>query len=822
MTDSFNPLENYFQGLTNQSTQSLQQAGNLGQQNDQTQLNNTRALIDRDRKLAESIGQFSQTVLKGLVEKKKEENEEMYAEGLYESFLSGPKPEDLDYVDSEEESLKEAAAQTNNLADKIEESDGNSLLASEVRKEHPWKKYGRYIGDLQKEVSNINVFRRQMEDQLTIDVNGETLSYNELDSIDEYQQWQEVFTKQFLRKFPGVNPQLFGKYIQPGLQKSLQNSAMEWSSIKAKRDKADRTEAAKDQLTAARNTSNFGQVFLDLINTRELTRREGFTLLDELVEERIVNQANINTLKNHSFVHRGFGDTTLGKAFERDFGQFDQKFLAINQQNYQNTVNQRTQFMDQFRTKFEKELRGRGVPFSEDQEQLMREDLINNHNIPKATVDQFFNGYKSKEETDDAQAIEYLNKLRSPSGRGYLIPADLAPYSVAVQNQFADSVASDADLAANYKDFFDNADKVITAAVKDQYDLQEGEIPKGERAGYELRLQRAKASYRERFYKNRRSGEFSADKASAVALSDVQANIKVGTFTKATMDDSPDLDFIAIRNAKAQMQADDQSYKTTVFPGSESSLQELKRYKETRRGGIPQLYYELASDQRGITPWDIADGQLRASGDKDGLVKPEAIKAVEKLDPGVQRLINFRTTPGRQGRAVAQSGDIKWFLDTVASVESESFGGYDAYNLEGRDDGYTAIGSGNSAEDLRFAKPVSQLTLGEIMNLHNQGKLHAVGRYQFIGSTFRSTFDMLQQSGAVDINTVFDSSTQDMFAISQGKRRLGWPGQNSVQGLINEWRGIKFLDRATQERLLQVLRNEPYLSTGALLYGVNQ
>ncbi len=822
MTDSFNPLESYFQGLTNRSTQSLQQAGNQGQQDDQVQLNNTRALIDRDRKLAESIGQFSQTVLKGLVEKKKEENEEMYAEGLYESFLSGPKLEDLDYVDSEEEALKEAAAQTNNLADKVEETDGNSLLASEIRKEHPWKKYGRYIGDIQKEVSNINVFRRQMEDQLTIDVNGETLSYNELDSIDEYQQWQEAFTKQFLRKFPGVNPQLFGKYIQPGLQKSLQTSAVEWSAIKAKRDKADRTEAAKDQLTAARNTSNFGQVFLDLINTRELTRREVVTLLDELVEEGIVTQANINTLKAHPFTHRGLGDTTLGKAFERDFGQFDQKFLNINQRNYQNTVNQRTQFMDSYRTEFEKELRERGVFYTEDEEQQMREDLINNHNIPRATVDAFFNGYKSKEETDDAQAIEYLNKLRSAQGRGYLIPSDLAPYSVAVQNQFAQYVASDADLAANYKDYFDNADKIITAAVKDQYDLQEGEIPRGMRADYELRLQRAKASYRERFYKNRRSGEFSADKASAVALADVQANIKVGTFTKATMDDSPDLDFIAIRNAKAQMQADDQSYKTTVFPGSEFSLEELKRYKETGKGGIPQLYYELASDQRGITPWDLADGQLRASGDKDGLVKPQAIKAVEKLDPGVQRLINFRTTPGREGRAVAMSNDFSWFLDTIASVESTAYGGYDAYNLEGRDNGYTAIGSGNSAEDLRFGKPISQLTLGEIMDLHSKGKLHAAGRYQFVSGTFRLTFNALQKAGVVDSSTVFDGSTQDLFALSQGKRRLGWEQQNNVQGLINEWRGIKHLDRATQERLLQVLRNEPFLSTGALLYGVNQ
>ena len=55
------------------------------------------------------------------------------------------------------------------------------------------------------------------------------------------------------------------------------------------------------------------------------------------------------------------------------------------------------------------------------------------------------------------------------------------------------------------------------------------------------------------------------------------------------------------------------------------------------------------------------------------------------------------------------------FLDMVASVESESYGGYDAYNRGGSDGGHTAHGSGNSAEDMRYGKPISQLTVNEIV-----------------------------------------------------------------------------------------------------------
>ena len=92
-------------------------------------------------------------------------------------------------------------------------------------------------------------------------------------------------------------------------------------------------------------------------------------------------------------------------------------------------------------------------------------------------------------------------------------------------------------------------------------------------------------------------------------------------------------------------------------------------------------------------------------------------------------------TPRQRARALAQlpdqlekrmdTTDFEYVVNTIAGVESTSYGGYDAYNRGGSDGGHTAHGSGNSAKDLAFGKPISQLTIGEIRRLHNSGQLHA-------------------------------------------------------------------------------------------------
>lgn len=120
-------------------------------------------------------------------------------------------------------------------------------------------------------------------------------------------------------------------------------------------------------------------------------------------------------------------------------------------------------------------------------------------------------------------------------------------------------------------------------------------------------------------------------------------------------------------------------------------------------------------------------------------------------------------------------GNQKIVADAIAKFESGDLG-YEAFNQGGKDEGHTAIGSGNYKS--RFGRSLTDLTLKEIFDKQyddktlsdkewrEQGKLHAVGRYQFIGSTLRDEVDRMGLSH----DTKFTPEVQDQIFISHAKR----------------------------------------------------
>ena len=177
--------------------------------------------------------------------------------------------------------------------------------------------------------------------------------------------------------------------------------------------------------------------------------------------------------------------------------------------------------------------------------------------------------------------------------------------------------------------------------------------------------------------------------------------------------------------------------------------------------------------------------------------------------------MQFHKTSSRELRAAATQENAQWFLDSIASVESTSYGGYEAFNRGGTDGGHTAIGSGNSTTDLD--KPITSMTLGEIKQRHAEGTLHAVGRYQFIGTTFLETANLI----GLDDSQKFDEKTQDLFALTRAAVRIREMNGGSVAGLSAEWIG---LSRLSDEQVMQMVafgKNlPPYRQIHTLLPGV--
>jgi hypothetical protein len=280
------------------------------------------------------------------------------------------------------------------------------------------------------------------------------------------------------------------------------------------------------------------------------------------------------------------------------------------------------------------------------------------------------------------------------------------------------------------------------------------------------------------------------------------------------------VDQVALDNrqlANKTLQDNPDKLGSAVLPGiQQTDLEAAHKYLTTGRGDVPYIFKYLA-EATTLSPLEVAGKQLEAAGYKGFKIPEIETKITDSDNEQVKRLLRYKNTPSRTLRASIEDPELVNVLDVIASKESYSYGGYDAYNLGGSDNGYTAHDPGNSAEDNRFGKPVSQLTVGEILKLHSQGRLHVVGRYQFIAPTFKEVVEGLR----VPKNAVFNAQVQDAMALYRLRWRLNL--QNSTTGLINEWRGLKFLKPAQLQQLLEDAQDvyDPYNRPELLLKGLN-
>ena len=127
-------------------------------------------------------------------------------------------------------------------------------------------------------------------------------------------------------------------------------------------------------------------------------------------------------------------------------------------------------------------------------------------------------------------------------------------------------------------------------------------------------------------------------------------------------------------------------------------------------------------------------------------------------------------TPGVSAKKVApgsaSSGGDRRAFDITGRYESDAYGGYNAYNLGGSNQGRTAHGSGNSATSNVLGGALTSMTIGQIKDLQSRGKLHAAGRYQFIGNSLPEA----AQFAGFDDNTVFTPDNQDRMFMAFGNR----------------------------------------------------
>ena len=105
-------------------------------------------------------------------------------------------------------------------------------------------------------------------------------------------------------------------------------------------------------------------------------------------------------------------------------------------------------------------------------------------------------------------------------------------------------------------------------------------------------------------------------------------------------------------------------------------------------------------------------------------------------------------------------------LDVLGKYESDPVGGYNAMNEGGADGGRTVVGRSGPSKGIIGANLVD-LTVGEVIELQKAGRIHAAGRYQFIGNTLPG---VVQRAG-VPLNARFNERTQDLLGLTLLRER---------------------------------------------------
>jgi len=142
--------------------------------------------------------------------------------------------------------------------------------------------------------------------------------------------------------------------------------------------------------------------------------------------------------------------------------------------------------------------------------------------------------------------------------------------------------------------------------------------------------------------------------------------------------------------------------------------------------------------------------------------------------PGGSQNMTFSPPQNGGGSNTSTSsltGYWKTIADGVAQYESGQWG-YDAFNQSGSKGGNSNDGTGGSYQQ-KFGKNLTNMTIAEVMDLqsgnhdwnkyptmdswYKAGKIHAAGRYQFIGDTLKG---VVARSG-IDVSRKFDASAQD-------------------------------------------------------------
>ena len=472
MTSSFNPLqvpdyEAQFDNIVRQQEEAMASVFGQAEQDDQVSVNYASAETAERERVLDSLATFSGTLMDSLVEQKKKDNEAEMQAGIVDAFYSDDDDTGIALTTFAEQELVDSTSVINKTADKIEASDGHSIVADQVRRAGSWREYGRYVGQIQNNVNMLPTMMSFAQKNMSVtiedpDGSTRTLAYSDLKEPEDFQLWMDKFTKRYLSQFPGLNPQVAQKYVFPQLRQNLQMSAIEWNTEREKINKQERKDDALDRIRAAAGTPFFGEVYKRELDSRNITRLEGKTLLEKLAREKVITKADVNNMRLTPITDRADGESKpLGKVFARDFDSLGQIFEDQAKADYE----AREALIQRNATAFERQLTQlaleraeAGNPISQGELNAAVAELPTDPDDPNFIdfdkAQEIIQKIETREDLDDEAATAYLNARRA--SQGYITLRDVSRFSSAIQDKFLPQVQADRNIAEKGSKYFEN------------------------------------------------------------------------------------------------------------------------------------------------------------------------------------------------------------------------------------------------------------------------------------------------------------------------------------------------------------------------------
>nr|BDD44284.1 hypothetical protein 30 [bacterium] len=806
---SFDPVERTtYLPILEENTKRLQESEQ--KQIDAVAANNRTRVANAGKQYEglQEIAKFSKTLSGVLIEEQKKENERQMEEGLMMAYTDGLAPSEMAEFDAQESALYQANKTTQAAGAGFEQATNDYSTGNSIRGLSGWRAYGYARGQAEMAGANYPAYYAEAKREVSITLNGREITYDSAQDSAERAAVEAEIRRGYLRRYGSINPALLNKYMFPQMRNFEAQQALEWNEQKNKEILNNRRAEQQDDLFSAVKSGNGLQGAMEFLDTHASdyggtagARKVLAQMLEDGLKDGSISPDQIEQLLGQQFqLRNGGGSMTLGQY--RDFAGLRE--AAQRKRNRDIDLELDTQEAEgkQYLAEVRRAMAAKGERITAAEEKAIKD----NWNPAWGPIPAELLNLTSTEDVEIEEESERLQKLLKLQGNT-LSPDDLVGVDPENYNRFRGYVV-DSGVAAG-SSYHQNAKAAITSALNGYHKSFDGN--KEKTSEWNTGFERANKAFATRFAQLVKAGTEPED-AYNQAIQEIEAKIPTGVFDKRPRTSTGTDTLKQTKKAVDVLIGDRDAWKTTVLPGTDNALKKLNRFVQTGEGGIPQIYSTLARKLNdGTTGFDIANEQYKLQYGKE-LTKPKAEEAVDAVGPEVQRLLRWKPEPAKTVRATEISsaeGDVKWFLDSIASVESSSYGEYDAFNRGGSNNGYTAHGSGNSQTDLD--KPISQMTIGEVIE-RQKSELWAVGRYQFIPSTLLET---LPYTG-LSTSDLFDANAQDRFALARAAWRVNVQG--TTQGLINEWRGLKFVSEAERQKMLEIAQgfNRPDLMLPAL------